>query len=101
RALVSAGTLLRLGATTLELTDGDVENLREESGPIAIRGLIGASPAMRQVAKSIEALASSGVAVLIYGEIGTGKEVVARAIHELSARAKEPFVLVDQGAVPD
>ncbi len=64
------------------------------------RSLIGASDAMLQVRFLIEQVASTNANVLILGESGTGKEVVARNIHELSNRAKGPFVPINCGAIP-
>ena len=62
--------------------------------------LVGASAAMREVQKSIGLLADSDATVLILGETGTGKEVVARAIHTHGRRAKAPFVPVNCAAIP-
>ena len=62
--------------------------------------LVGASPAMRDVQKAIGLLADSDATVLITGETGTGKEVVARAIHRHGRRAKKPFVAVNCAAIP-
>jgi DNA-binding NtrC family response regulator len=62
--------------------------------------LIGESPPMQQVFKAIARAAHSGCSLLITGETGTGKEVVARKIHELSERAENPFVAVNCGALP-
>jgi len=64
------------------------------------RSLIGASEAMLQVRFLIEQVASTNATVLILGESGTGKEVVARNIHNLSNRAKGPFVPINCGAIP-
>ena len=61
---------------------------------------IAASPAMQHVLRIIEQVALTDANVLILGENGTGKELVARAIHNRSARADEPFITVDLGAVP-
>ena len=62
--------------------------------------LIASSPAMHKVLHAIEQVAPTEANVLILGENGTGKEVVARSIHQQSLRADEPFVTVDLGAVP-
>ncbi len=62
--------------------------------------LIGTSPKMRSVYKLIDGVASATSTVLILGESGTGKELVARAIHQRSARASKPFVAVNCAAIP-
>src|SRR5882724_73787 len=63
--------------------------------------LLGVSPAMQEVYRLIEMAAPSPAPVLILGETGTGKELVARTIHELSPRAKGPFVAVNCSAIPE
>ncbi|MFH1843648.1 MAG: sigma-54 dependent transcriptional regulator [bacterium] len=67
---------------------------------LAIPGLIGESPRIRQVYAAIKKAATSLATVLIMGESGTGKELVARSIHYLSSRATAPFVPVNCGAIP-
>ena len=62
--------------------------------------LVGSSAAMREVQKSIGMLADSDATVLLLGETGTGKEVVARAIHRHGSRSKAPFVPVNCAAIP-
>ncbi|HQK22979.1 MAG TPA: sigma-54 dependent transcriptional regulator [Candidatus Latescibacteria bacterium] len=62
-------------------------------------GLIGQSPAIQQVLISIAQIAPTSTTVLITGETGTGKEIVARAIHELSPRRREPFVALNISAL--
>jgi DNA-binding NtrC family response regulator len=62
--------------------------------------LIGASAPMRQVQKAVGLLADSDATVLICGETGTGKEVVARALHRHGRRQREPFVAVNCAAIP-
>jgi DNA-binding NtrC family response regulator len=63
--------------------------------------IVGGSPAIEQLLGDIQKVARTDASVLILGENGTGKELVARAIHRASARAGNPFVHVDLGAVPE
>jgi len=63
--------------------------------------IVGDSPAIERLLGQIQKVARTDAAVLVLGENGTGKELVARAIHRASARAGHPFVHVDLGAVPD
>ena len=73
---------------------------RTASTDPAETGLIGSSDAMRAVQKTIGRLADSDATVLITGETGTGKELVARAIHDHGQRARQPFVAVNCAAIP-
>lgn len=79
---------------------------RADAAPIAALSgvadgdLVGASPAIRAVQKAIGLLADSDATVLISGETGTGKEVVARAIHRHGRRGGKPFVAVNCAAIP-
>ena len=63
--------------------------------------LIGAGPSMREVYRRIEKVASTDISVLVSGETGTGKEIVAREVHRRSPRAGGPFVAVNCGAIPE
>jgi two-component system response regulator PilR (NtrC family) len=63
--------------------------------------IIGTSASMRAIFDLIQTIAPQSSRVLITGESGTGKELVARAIHENSARSKEPFVTINCGAFPE
>jgi DNA-binding NtrC family response regulator len=77
---------------------------RAEEAPAAAQGasgLLGGSPAMREVAALIEKAAPGTSTVLIRGESGTGKELVARAIHERSPRKSKALVKVNCGALPE
>jgi formate hydrogenlyase transcriptional activator len=67
---------------------------------MAITGLIGSSPKFRAVLNEINIVAPSDCAVLIQGETGTGKEVIAQAIHDASPRRQQRFVAVNCAAIP-
>jgi DNA-binding NtrC family response regulator len=99
QAVVPARTKLRLGATVLMVSEGGRVR-RSPDEPPAVPGLVGRSKAMREVAATVHSLAASDVSVLIDGETGTGKEVVARAIHMLGPRREAPFEVVDCGSLP-
>src|SRR6184192_1422853 len=71
------------------------------AAPDALAGLVGRSPAMQQVRELVRTAARAEAHVLIEGETGTGKEVVARAVHGLGRRAAGPFVPVNCAAVPE
>lgn len=71
----------------------------EDDGPET--SIIGRTPQMLEVYRAIARVAPTDVSVLILGASGTGKELVARAIHDHSARAKMPFVPVNCGAMPE
>ncbi len=64
-------------------------------------GMIGVSEPMRQVARMVRAVAHHSTSVLITGETGAGKELVAESVHKLSTRADKPFVTVNCAAIPD
>lgn len=66
-----------------------------------LREMMGESAAVSRICAEVARVACSDFTVLITGETGTGKELVARAIHQLSARAQAPFVAVDCGAIPE
>ena len=72
------------------------EQLHQQSGEI-----IGTSPAMQEVFRTIDKVAATDANVLILGENGTGKEMVARAIHRASSRNHEVFINVDLGSIPE
>ncbi len=69
--------------------------------PQRIAGFIGSSPVMREVMQTIEQAGPGGATVLIRGESGTGKGMVARALHEVSPRREGPFVTVVCAALPE
>ena len=69
--------------------------------PYSFDDFLGESPPMQHVYSIIDRVATSSVDVLVTGETGTGKELVARSLHSRSRRAAGPFVPVDCGAIPD
>ena len=70
-------------------------------GHFGYQGLVGTGAAMRKVYSLIERVKDTDVPILISGESGTGKEVASRAIHRASQRAKEPFMGINCGAIPE
>ncbi len=79
-----------------------LEELRKElQGRRQIGDLFSRSPSMRRVLEVIPRIAESDSTILLQGETGTGKELVARAVHGLSPRRDGPFVAVNCGALPD
>jgi transcriptional regulator with GAF, ATPase, and Fis domain len=100
-ALLGGGELVRIGATTLRIERRDGPRTPPSSS-VAMRfgDLVGTSPEMRRIYPVCERLAKSNVTVVIEGETGTGKEELARALHESGPRADGPFVVFDCTAVP-
>ena len=102
RALVRPGTKLTIGSNTLLLSGepSDGSSFRPEAEDVPeLASVIAHSPAMRKVVQNIVRLASTNVTVLLHGETGTGKEVLARALHDLSDRRSRPFEVVDCGSM--
>ena len=64
-------------------------------------GFVGQSHALDQILRTVEQVATTDIIVLINGERGTGKELVAKAIHALSNRSAGPFIVVNAGAIPE
>jgi transcriptional regulator with PAS, ATPase and Fis domain len=100
RAILTADTAIEIGKTSL-LVQLDVESTDlPMSGRSEFGGAFGVSQGMRHVFALLERAAPSDVTILLEGESGVGKEVLARAIHGMSQRAHEPFVALDCGAIP-
>jgi two-component system NtrC family response regulator len=75
--------------------------LREQTGAMALEGIVGVSDAMRTLGRSIEKVAPTNATVLLLGDSGTGKELLARALHRLSGRSHQQFVAINCAAIPD
>lgn len=79
-----------------------VEDLRSQLGEGgSLKGLMGTSPQIQKVLQEIHQVARTDFTVILQGETGTGKEIVARAIHQQSPRCERPFVALDCGAIPE
>jgi DNA-binding NtrC family response regulator len=94
-AFLAGGATLRLGATTLRFELDTAARELPASRELGFGRMVGASPEMRSLYPTLAKLAASEVPVLIEGETGTGKEVLAEAIHEASPRRGGPFVVLD------
>jgi len=82
----------------------EVHDLRRQVGKDTSEGLalqMGASEKVKQVVEQVGIVAASNFTVLVLGETGTGKELVAHALHQLSDRRRRPFVALDCGAIPE
>jgi DNA-binding NtrC family response regulator len=90
----------RLIALIGELLNSDSTTEAEEGVDEAFEGMLGASSAMQKVFDRIRRVASTPAPVLIIGESGTGKDLVARALHNRSRRQAGPFIPVHTGSVP-
>jgi two-component system, NtrC family, response regulator AtoC len=71
------------------------------SGEFSVQGVVGKSQAMKDLVSMLERIAPSDVPILIEGESGTGKDLLARAAHALSSRAKGPYVALNMSAIPE
>ncbi|MBL9039179.1 MAG: sigma 54-interacting transcriptional regulator [Archangium sp.] len=82
----------------LKLENTELKNRLEEH---TYGDIIGASASMRDVYKRIDKIAPTDISVLVIGETGTGKELIAREIHRHSPRVKGPFISINCGAIPE
>ncbi len=98
-AWLDVACTIELGSSRLEFIPGQPEVVEvgesQTFGPLA-----GCSAEMRYVFRVLREVAPTDLGLLVRGETGTGKELVAQALHEASARAKGPFVVVDCAAIP-
>ncbi|MCB9778211.1 MAG: sigma 54-interacting transcriptional regulator [Alphaproteobacteria bacterium] len=83
-----------------ELKDSN-RNLRAQLRRSSQGEIVGSSPPMKQVFKLLRKLGPTDLSVLVLGETGTGKELVARELHQLSERSKKPFISINCGAIPE
>ena len=93
--------MLRVLERALHMTYANARPVPLREGEAGKAALIGRSRAMQEVFKQLGSYAATPVPVLILGETGTGKELVARALHLHSSRAAQPFVAVNCAAIPE
>ncbi|MBX3210814.1 MAG: sigma 54-dependent Fis family transcriptional regulator [Labilithrix sp.] len=98
---VSPGAVVRCGSSAFRVESTDEPAFVAISERTRFGELVGGSLEMRQVYAVLERVAPSDTTLLVQGETGTGKDVVARSVHAGSPRAKGPFVPVDCGAIPE
>lgn len=98
RATLDPGVVLTIGETQLRVDDGRMVEVdaHDEEG---LGGILGRSPSMRSLMAQIQRAAGSEASVLIQGETGAGKELVARAVHDCGPRRDGPFETVDCGTL--
>jgi two-component system, NtrC family, response regulator len=99
---LDADTLTFVVSRAFRLVELEEENRRlsmTTSSPLA--GIIATSPEMLQTCRHVEKVASADITTLILGETGTGKELIARAIHDLSDRRQRSFVAINCAAIPE
>jgi transcriptional regulator with GAF, ATPase, and Fis domain len=94
-------SLLLQNALLLAELRSDKDKLEEQLHQKSFGDLVGTSPSLVEVFRKVEKVAGTDISVLITGETGTGKELIAREIHRRSPRASGPFVVVNCGAIPE
>jgi transcriptional regulator with GAF, ATPase, and Fis domain len=97
----SQASLILQNALLLSALRADKEKLTAELKDKRFGEIIGACPSMLEVFRKLQKVATTDISVLITGETGTGKELIAREIHRRSNRATGPFVVINCGAIPE
>jgi transcriptional regulator with GAF, ATPase, and Fis domain len=97
----SQASLIMQNAMLLSALRADKEKLVAELKDKRFGEIIGACPSMMEVFRKLQKVATTDISVLITGETGTGKELIAREIHRRSNRVSGPFVVINCGAIPE
>ena len=89
------------GFANMSEFEGDEMNLETQiSSEPCFEDIVGRSPALQQVLHQVMIVAPTDSTVLLHGETGAGKELIARAIHNLSSRRERPYVRINCAAIP-
>lgn len=99
--LASQASLILQNALLLNELRSDRDDLADKLEKQNLGDIIGTSPNVVDIFRKVEKVAPADVSVLITGETGTGKELIARELHRRSPRSKHPFVVVNCGAIPE
>jgi transcriptional regulator with GAF, ATPase, and Fis domain len=94
-------SLILQSALLLDEVATDRDRIAGELAEKRFGDIIGSCPSLLEVFKKVEKVATTDISVLITGETGTGKELIARELHRRSPRAEGPFVVVNCGAIPE
>jgi len=100
---IDADVLSLVVSRAYRLRELELENIRlsQQKPGSPLEGIMGSSPAMLKVCRTVEKVAPTDATTMLLGESGTGKEVLARAIHSLSLRKKNGFIAINCAAIPD
>ena len=97
----SQASLIVANALLLNELRVDNKRLSDRLEQYRFGEIVGTSPPMQQVFRKVEKIAATDISVLITGETGTGKELIAREVHNRSPRAGKPFITINCGAIPE
>ena len=101
RVFASQAALIVSNALLVNELQLDKKRLKDQLDELRYGEIIGACDSMREIYKKVGKLAKTDISVMITGETGTGKELIAKEIHKRSNRAKGPFITLNCGAIPE
>jgi transcriptional regulator with GAF, ATPase, and Fis domain len=97
----SQASLLVRNALLVNELQIDNKSLQERIERMRFGEILGSAPSMQEVFRKVQKVAGTDITVLVTGETGTGKELIARELHNRSPRAKGPFISINCGAIPE